>query len=73
MDQVKEIAIKGEMIASYVDDKPFPSKLILGYLENQPLHVVIAENRKENRCIVITAYKPDPQLWDKEFKNKKDK
>jgi len=60
----------GEIIIDYPNDKPFPSCLILGFASMRPLHLVIAINEEENKCVVITAYQPDPNLWDEEFKSK---
>jgi|SRR5690606_29449864 len=66
-----EATIKfGEIISDYPNDKPLPSCLILGYVSNRPLHLVIAINETENKCVVITAYEPDPSIWDQNFKSK---
>lgn len=42
-DEIMEIIIKGEIIEDYAQDKPCPSALILGYLDNRPFHAVVAE------------------------------
>ena len=52
-------------IKEYPDDKPYPSRLILGWKEGKPLHVVAAET------IIITVYQPDPTLWNADFRSKK--
>jgi len=40
-DQVEQAVSAGEMIASYPDDRPYPSYLILGFVDELPLHVVV--------------------------------
>jgi len=35
---------------------------------DKPLHVVFARNDKCDEIIIITAYHPDTEKWDKNFK-----
>ena len=67
-DQVLTIIRTGERIADYPDDSPYPSCLLLGYIENKPVHVVIARDAVTGICFVATTYQPDPQLWSANFK-----
>ena len=60
----------GEIIREYPDDTPFSSRLILGWLEQRPLHVVAADDN-DNHTIIITAYEPDIAIWESDFKRKK--
>jgi len=60
----------GEVIREYPDDKPYPSFLLLNFIDEQPLHVVVALNKTMSLCFVITVYVPDPEMWSKDFKNK---
>lgn len=69
-DDIENVIKSGEIISEYPNDKPFPSCLILGKIDNRPLHLVIAINEFESKCVIITAYQPDPNLWDEEFKIK---
>jgi hypothetical protein len=39
--------------------------LYWGQVNNRPLHIVITENKTENKIIVITVYEPDPRKWIK--------
>ena len=66
--QVQSIIESGEVIASYPGDQPLPSFLILGWVKDGPLHVVLAVDAENQRCQVITAYIPDPALWNRDFK-----
>ncbi len=67
-DQVLAIVKTGELIADYPDDSPYPSCLLLGYIDNKPVHVVIARDAVTGICFVVTAYQPNPQLWSANFK-----
>lgn len=60
----------GEVIKSYLNDKPYPSYLLLKFVNGRPLHVVIAQNDETNECIVVTCYEPDPGIWLPGFKEK---
>lgn len=71
-DVVAQIVDKGEVIASYPDDKPFPSALLLGYDERGPIHLVVAGTAEMGRQIVVTVYRPDPRLWNKDFKTRRE-
>lgn len=40
--EVEDVINNGEVIADYDTDKPYPSKLILHFVINRPIHVVAA-------------------------------
>jgi len=69
--EVRDTLKKGEEIASYPDDLPYPSQLLLGWREGKPLHVVVAYNAQDEEHIVITVYEPDPTLWEDGFRRRK--
>jgi hypothetical protein len=70
-DAVLRIIHEGEVVASYPDDLPYPSVLILGFEGGKPLHVVVAQDPENRICIVVTVYKPDPKLWNDDFKTRR--
>lgn len=67
---VRDVVENGEIIREYLDDMPFPSRLILGWREKRPLHIVAADDDND-QTIIITAYEPDPTIWEPDFKRKK--
>jgi hypothetical protein len=71
VDQVKQVIGSGETIAEYSSDKPYPSCLMLAYVDNRPIHIVLGKDEEQERCIVITAYEPDPGIWEPGFKSKR--
>jgi len=70
-DDVVAVIEGGEEIASYPDDQPYPSRLLMGWVDGRPLHVVAAYNAQAGETIVITVYEPDPVLWDDRFRRRR--
>jgi len=70
---VREIVESGETLNEYPDDIPYPSKLILGYRGNRPIHLVLGYNGIEQMCIVITVYQPSKDIWENDFKQKRNR
>jgi hypothetical protein len=71
IEDIMRIAESGEIIASYPNDKPHPSNLVLGWVGNrEPVHVVYAMD-KEKRKHIITVYRPHAKIWEKNFRKKK--
>jgi beta-phosphoglucomutase-like phosphatase (HAD superfamily) len=70
VEDVRAVITQGDVIQAYPDDKPYPSKLLLGWIGSRPLHVVVAEDTADGILIVVTAYEPDPVQWDPGFKRK---
>lgn len=64
---------QGEIIDEYPEDRPFPSHLTLGFINGQPLHVVIALDRETMTCYVITVYFPDKLVWYEDFRKRRKK
>lgn len=67
---VKAALELGEVIRHYPEDTPYPSRLLLHWTEEQPLHVVAAPVGDDTE-IIITVYHPDPALWELDFKRKR--
>ena len=60
----------GEIIKQYLDDKPLPSCLILGFsIRAQHIHIVLSCDT--DFIYLITAYFPDPDMWESDFKSRK--
>jgi Domain of unknown function (DUF4258) len=67
-----EIAIaQGTIIESYPDDTPFASYLVLDFIDACPIHVVYSIDESTNITYVITAYNPDPAIWENNFSVRK--
>ena len=60
-DELITIISSGEIIEDYPDDEPYPSILILGFIDAVAYHIVIALCRDHIR--VITVYIPEEDKW----------
>lgn len=69
--EVRHVLRTGELVESYPDDLPYPSRLVLGWIESRPIHVVAAENEESGEAVIITVYEPDPTLWESDFRRRK--
>ena len=70
VEDVRAVLARGETIQVYAEDAPYPSRLVLGWRGTRPLHVVVAEDSDAGILIVVTAYEPDPVMWNDGFKRK---
>lgn len=60
----------GEIIKQYSDDKPLASCLILGFsVRLQYIHIVVSCDA--DFIYLITAYFPNPDMWENDFKTRK--
>jgi hypothetical protein len=67
---VEHVLSSGEEIRAYPEDKPYPSRLVLGWIGNRPLHVVAADDSSAEETIIITVYEPDPSQWETDFRRR---
>jgi hypothetical protein len=68
---VKEVLSVGDVIEDYPDDKPFPSALFLSWIGEKAYHVVAAFDDENSRCFVITAYTPDLEYFESDFRTRR--
>ena len=66
-DVIKSVIENGSVIKEYPDDTPYPSRLILGYSGDRPVHVVAAYNPADDTEYVVTVYEPDTEHWNSDF------
>ncbi len=68
-EEIVEKTIKnGKIIEEYLDDKPYPSFLVLNFENDdakKPIHAVFAKNGDE--IIVITVYQPKESKWTNNY------
>ena len=70
LEAVKFILDTGEVIREYANDKPYPSFILLGFIDHRPLHLLVAKDADTGNCIMVTAYEPDKNVWSPDFKTK---
>ena len=69
-DDVLVVIAQGETIAEYSDDRPYPSRLLLGSVKTKPLHIVLASDEVAGLCIVVTVYEPALEHWNSDFRTR---
>jgi len=69
---VLEVLTSGERIRDYAEDRPFPSALFLGYIGGKPLHAVVACDEANRRAFIITAYEPSLEVFDADYRTKRE-
>jgi hypothetical protein len=62
-DDVLNAIENGKVIEEYRNDSPFPSCLLYGKSDKNPIHVVCALPQHVNMLIIVTVYIPDPMRW----------
>ena len=70
-DDVENSIKNAKIIEEYLEDKPHPSFLALGYESKdlkKPLHVVFAKDGED--IIIITAYRPDKTKWTNHYQTR---
>ncbi len=55
---IRRIIVEGEVIAGYPDDCPYPSYLLLGYCEDGPIHIVVAQDKASGQCFKSRRINP---------------
>ncbi|MCG8478239.1 MAG: DUF4258 domain-containing protein [Spirochaetales bacterium] len=60
----------GEAIEFYGNDDPFPSVLV-AHITDAPLHVVVAYDEHLREAHVVTAYRPDVERFEDDFKTRR--
>ena len=70
-EEVYAVIDNGEVIETYPEDAPFPSRLVLGWIAQRPIHVVMADEPETVTIIVITTYEPDLERWLPGFRRRR--
>ena len=68
---LRDVLAGGDTIERYPEDTPYPSRLMLGWHDRRPVHVVVADNQAEDEMIVITVYEPDLTRWEPGFRERR--
>jgi hypothetical protein len=51
--------------------RPLPDCLVLGSINDDPIHAVIAVDRDFDRIFIVTVYRPTPERWEDDWKKRK--
>jgi len=70
-EDVRQVLEVGRTIETYPDDLPYPSRLVLGWVRDRPLHVVVADDETNDVAIIVTVYEPEPARWESGFEKRR--
>ncbi|MDO8748093.1 MAG: DUF4258 domain-containing protein [Candidatus Omnitrophota bacterium] len=70
-DTVKKVLLSGEIIEDYPHNKPYPSALFLGWIREEPFHVVAAFDSEGTYCFIVTAYRPDLDHFQSDYRTRR--
>ncbi len=71
-NDIKKALAEGEIIEQYEDDYPYPSCIVMGPKRGTTqLHVLCGIG--DEKLWVITAYRPDREIWDESLKQRRDR
>ncbi len=71
VEDVRVALDNGEDIEARPDERPYPARLVLGVCRIGVLHVAVRDNIENDEIIIETAYRPDPVLWEPDFKTRR--
>jgi hypothetical protein len=72
--EMEQVLLNSEIIERYSDAQPYPSCLVLGWLNSgDPLHVVCSKSNTEPALRIVTLYEPEDALWESDYKTRKRK
>ncbi|NBC33273.1 MAG: DUF4258 domain-containing protein [Alphaproteobacteria bacterium] len=72
-DDIIQVLEQGEVIREYREDQPYPSRLVLGYVGETPIHVVVASGTEPPRDVIVTVYLPDMDRWLPDYRTRRNK
>jgi hypothetical protein len=71
-EQIEKSVEFGEIIEREPYDQPYPSVLVLGWLESgDPLHIKFSRSPHAPNLRMVTVYEPDEEEWESDYKTRK--
>ena len=68
---IEEVILNGEIVEPYPHDPRGASYLVSGLTgKGRPLHILCG-NLEEEEMLIITAYEPDPEEWEGDWRTRK--
>lgn len=72
--RVEESLKTCELIEDYSQEgRPLPDCLVLGFIDEEPVHIVIAIDVDFDRILIVTVYRPMKERWENDWKTRKRK
>jgi hypothetical protein len=67
IDEVRTAIEAPTVLEEYPQDEPYPTRLVLGWAGDRPLHIVLAGPTVAGDTILVTLYEPDLERWEQGF------
>jgi hypothetical protein len=68
---IRRATMEGLIVEDYPHDERGPMCLVLGRLETgEPLHLLWGFDEPTGQAILVTVYRPDPALWERDWKTR---
>jgi hypothetical protein len=71
-DELFEAVDSYEIIESYPQDKYLPSYPVRAESDRRKIHVLFAVDVENDNVRIVTAYRPNPDEWDAEFRSRRE-
>jgi hypothetical protein len=68
---ILESNVSYEIIEAYPRDKYLPSYLVYSEWEGDIFHILFAVDSEGDNVRIITAYRPDPDEWEEDFRTRR--
>ncbi len=68
---VRDVLENGRVVEHYPHDLPHPARLMLGWCDGQPIHIVVSYDPENRVTVVVTVYEPDPLRWDASYTHRR--
>ncbi|MDI6794283.1 MAG: DUF4258 domain-containing protein [bacterium] len=68
---ILESTAQYEIIEAYPEDKYLPSYLVYSWHQQTAFHILFATDVEGDNVRVVTAYYPDPDKWEIDFKTRR--
>jgi len=63
-----------DLVEDYqTEGRPLPDCLVLGFIGDEPVHIVVAIDADFDRILLVTVYRPLTERWEDGWKTRKRK
>ncbi len=67
---IRSVVLDGELIREYLEEKPYPEYLFLGYPRgpDDPCYAVVASN---DETLIVTVHEYDPEVYEPDHRTRR--
>jgi hypothetical protein len=60
---IRLVVEEARVVEDYPTEQPFPMKLLLGWSDRRPVHVLACFDVQADTIIIVTVYEPTLERW----------